>query len=85
MATPKLNKKQGGVTAPKIHMMDFYDALRLVGAGKKITRLSWGNPEIWLELFDGFLMIIGTEPDDLYHPLNVSVGDMAGLDWVVKD
>lgn len=59
--------------------MNFYDALKMVEAGSKVTKKEWNNPDIFIFLSDEKLSI-KTE-DKKVHPLIVSSGDMMGEDW----
>ena len=70
MASPSILKKT----------MDFPEALYSVIAGGKITKLEWGNPEIYLVMNGGFLML--RKADGSLHRLIISDGDLLGLDWV---
>jgi hypothetical protein len=63
--------------------MDFYVALRLVEAGRFITKLEWKNPEMVVGLKDTHLRI--RLKDGKFHDLIVTEGDMIGKDWVVAD
>jgi len=60
--------------------MDFPEALYTVIVGGKITKLEWGNKEIYLVLNGGFLML--RKQDGTQHRLLVSDGDLLGMDWV---
>lgn len=61
--------------------MDFPEAIKLVIQGKKIARVSWGNPDFgfidkeWLSIFTkgGF------------HTWLISQGDLEGQDWVLVE
>ncbi len=76
-ASPKSRTKK-----PK--QLDFFEALREVSLNKCITKLEWNEPNCYLKLVDGRLVIY--KPDTkLFHPLIVSDGDMAGEDWIVID
>lgn len=57
--------------------MNFFDAIKKVVEGKKITRISWGNHDYCL-MKDGFLSIY-TRGE--FHTWSVSDGDMEGMDW----
>ena len=67
--------KPGSVT------MDFPTALREVIKGKKIARISWNNPQLYVLLKDAFLM--HRKADGVFDRLLVSEGDMTGEDWVI--
>lgn len=72
--------------------MDFSSAIKQVLEGKRVTRLNWGNPEIYLLMFmfgninarvpTGKYLTIH-HADGAMHPLYISDGDMLGDDWVV--
>jgi hypothetical protein len=67
---------------------DFYEALRQVVAGKKVTRTSWNDPTNWLELRAGILHIhYPNSPDGIagqeWHVLKVSDGDILAVDWTI--
>lgn len=72
--------------------MDFATAIQQVIEGKRVTRLEWGNPEIWLMMFvwsninpktpTGKYLTIH-HADGAMNPLAISDGDLAGDDWVV--
>ena len=62
--------------------MDFMDALRLVINGKKITRLDWDDPAIYVALRGGFLCIVQNGTIDR---LLVSDGDLYAVDWVALE
>lgn len=61
--------------------MDFPNALREVIDGRKVTRLGWGNKDVYVFLRDGFLSI--RKADGTFSRLLVSDGDLLGLDWVI--
>lgn len=62
----------------KIETFNFYDGLKLVSNGKKITKISWGDHNIYVFMKNDFLHIHigGTD-----RQLIVSKGDMEGIDW----
>lgn len=62
--------------------MTFPQAIEKVIAGKKVTRVEWGNTRIYLMLWAGFLNI--KRPTG-FHQLLVSEGDMKGEDWIVVE
>jgi hypothetical protein len=71
--------------------MDFFDALRAVRRGEKVTRLEWSNSDeyIFLDtsnpvLIDGkVVVIVKIQKTDGLHGLLISDGDMFGTDWVI--
>ena len=62
----------------------FSDSIPLLLAGKRLTRLEWNDPAIYLVMRDAKLMIFDTN-DKMLHPLAVSEGDLLGTDWVVLE
>lgn len=68
------------VPVKKIDMLTFSDALREVLNGKKLTRVSWEDNEIYVFIANEFLSI---KMGDTVHQLIVSVADMQGADWFV--
>jgi hypothetical protein len=67
--------KNSGVTVE----MSFYDALKEVNKGKKISRVTWNNSDYCL-MIDGFLSIF-TKGD--FHRWSINDGDMEGVEWIV--
>jgi hypothetical protein len=73
----------------------FFDALRWVKDGKKITKLEWADSNAFGMMKDGILMIHkqGLVPGGLpgvgfgfsYHAWTISADDMAGTDWVIVE
>ena len=62
--------------------MDFYDALKEVSAGKRITKLEWadkGEPECYVLLSEGKLQIYR---NGRMHDWLITDGDIAGEDYV---
>lgn len=66
------------VPTKKIEVFNFYDALREVSVGKRITRVAWNDHNTFVFMKDEFLMIHIGGAD---HQLIVSRGDMEGIDW----
>lgn len=62
--------------------MSFYDALKAVRSGKRVTKLEWGNPMVFLCLYQGQLCL--HKDDLLYHPLIISEQDLDGNDYVLS-
>jgi hypothetical protein len=60
---------------------DFYEALKELNKGRKITRLEWKDNNIFGILKDGKVMI--KTADGLIHPWTLSDGDLAGEDWIL--
>lgn len=72
--------------------MDFGTALKQVIRGQRVTRLEWGNPEIWLMMFYWGAINPKTQAgkyltihhaDGTMNPLYASDGDIMAEDWVV--
>lgn len=61
--------------------MDFYDALREVSDGKKVTRLSWQNPNLCVFMHKEFLC--HQRSDGSINGLALHRLDIEGIDWVV--
>lgn len=77
MPSPKPNKSSEVVTS-----LDFFEALRAVYAGERITRPDWGGEDEYAVLRGGWLML-HKRSDSTFHQWMVSEGDMAGTDWIV--
>ena len=78
MATSPSKKK---VIESKSMEMNFYDALKEVANGRKITKLEWNDSNYYLILSGGKLKIHNL--DGLLHDLIITDGDMSGEDWVI--
>lgn len=65
--------------AEEVHL-SFYDALKAVADGKKITKAEWENQEIY-GFINTFLMLHKPEAGD--RAWTISDGDLAGNDWIV--
>lgn len=59
----------------------FSDALREILNGRKITRLAWGNDEIYGYMEKSILCI--SFSDGKSHEWIISEGDMTADDWIV--
>ena len=62
--------------------MDIGNAFRHLLDGKEVRRLDWEDEKVRLKIINEKLMIFDLE-DELWHPLIVSSGDIAGTDWVI--
>lgn len=60
---------------------DFYQALKFVEGGKRITRIDWGS-DGWYGFLDKELLKLHT-PEGIVHNWIVNLGDMIAEDWVV--
>ena len=61
--------------------MSFFDALRSVSTGSKITRTEWGDKNIYGEMKDGMLML--HKVDNKFYNWIISDGDMLSDDWFI--
>lgn len=61
--------------------INFFEALKEISAGKKITKLEWGNIGIYGELADGLVKI--KLADGLLHDWIISETDLTGTDYIV--
>lgn len=78
-----------------VSQLSFPDALRAVIAGQRVTKLEWGNPNIFLHHADGFLRIVRGDKDIALSQISaelppgyndaliISTGDLLGEDWVI--
>ena len=57
----------------------FYEILKSVTIGKKITKLEWNNKEIYGVLKDTLLQL---HKDDGFHTWILNEGDLVGTDWI---
>lgn len=69
-------------TESKSMEMTFYQAIEEIAAGRKVTKLEWGNKNCFLQLINGHLKIHKPE-DNKFHDLIVSDGDILGKDWII--
>ena len=60
--------------------MDFPDALRQVKLGKKITKLEWGDKDIYGFMNDNILSLHKT--DGVNYKWIINDGDLMGEDWI---
>jgi hypothetical protein len=61
--------------------MDFPAAAAELLRGKRITRLAWNAPNIYVVVGDEFLLI--HKGDGKIHQILLSMGDLFADDWVV--
>lgn len=80
MGTSPIMPTSGATT--KRAAMSFPDALKEVIGGRKVTKLEWKNPSVYVALIAGFLML---KDDAGFHRLIISDGDLLGTDWVTCD
>lgn len=60
---------------------DFFDALKAVNSGARITKLEWGNENFYGLLRSGHLTLHKT--DGRFYDWIISDGDLQGIDWVI--
>ena len=65
----------------EVPTIDFYEALKKVGQGRKITKLEWDNIQIYGLLQHGTLMI--HKADNKIYQWILSEGDLIGTDWII--
>ena len=65
---------------PQPKLLDFYEALKYINVGKRITRKEWNNQEIYGFLQDNVLKIRQADKTDNWI---ISVGDLTGEDWQI--
>lgn len=70
MSSPALASQQ---------LLDFFNALKMVYAGRRVTRLAWNNEEIYCILRNDILCL--RKPDNTVFIWQVSIGDMEAQDW----
>ncbi len=71
-------KKIESSPIPEPKLLDFYEALKWVNVGKRITRKEWNNPEIYGFLHNDLLKINNNSVDNWI----LSVGDITAEDWI---
>jgi|GEM_PF-2321114 len=80
-----VNEKQTMSPVPtkttEVLQYSFIDALKFIIEGKKITKLEWGNSNVYGVLREGILML--HKDDDKSYQWILSEGDLLGDDWVV--
>lgn len=61
--------------------VDFYEALKEIMKGKSVTKLEWGNRNIYGILKDGHIML--HKADNRYYDWILTDGDVYGEDFIV--
>ena len=61
--------------------LDFFEALKALGTGKSITKLEWGNRNIYGILKDTHVML--HKADNRYYDWIINDGDLFGDDWII--
>ena len=73
------NESQTKINKPT----SFYQAVRRASTGVKVRRLEWQNENIYVAMIDEILRIYDAK-DEKMHPWTINLGDIEGMDWVVK-
>ena len=68
-------------TKPKTKEMNFYDALKEIMEGRKVTKLEWNDPKFYGVLDDTRLKL--HKPDDLLYSWILTDGDIGGEDYII--
>ena len=61
--------------------LDFYEALKAIMTGKSVTKVEWGNRNIYGILKDTHLML--HKSDNRYYDWILSDGDIYGEDFII--
>lgn len=61
-------------------MLDFFDAVRAISVGEKVTRIEWKNASEYCFIHANVLHIHRNNTD---HVWQISLGDIEGEDWIV--
>ena len=70
------------INQPVAGAMDFCQALEALAGGLKVTRLDWNDPAIYTVFQDGLLCLSYPDREYQLYPWHISLGDLAGTDWV---
>lgn len=65
-----------------VSALTFFDALKEVAEGKRITKLEWADKNTYGILTDGHLKIM---LNDGLKDWIISDGDLNGTDWIILD
>jgi len=66
--------------------LDFYEALKAVAEGRRITKLEWNDKRSYGFMRAGLLELHKAgETDDKFHAWILNDGDLGGLDWIVLE
>lgn len=61
--------------------LDFYEALKAMMQGMSVTKLEWGNRNVFGLLKDTHIML--HKADNRYYDWIISDGDVHGDDWII--
>ena len=81
--TPEVPQVQRTGESPvtKGKIMNFYESLRMMAMGIKVTKLSWEDQNCYGVVKDAFLQIF-TPEDGQFHSWVISEGDIIGMDYI---
>jgi hypothetical protein len=82
--SPLPNVRKAPETPPTLGF-DFYEAIKQMMIGRRVTRMEWDDEGYFGEFRDGKLMIHKPEENgskEGYHDWIISDGDIMGVDWV---
>lgn len=64
--------------------MSFFDALKLISDGKRVTKLEWNDKRTYGLLKGGLLQLHKAgEAEETTHPWIINDGDLIGSDFIV--
>ena len=67
-------------TKKKQELYNFYDALKLIIEGERVTKLEWNNLDVYGVLQDGRLRL--RKEDKKFYDWILSDGDLEGGDYI---
>lgn len=70
----------GEVVSAESVKIDFFEAMKCIAEGKRVTKQEWDNENIYCVMHNGLIMI---HKETGYHGWLISDGDMSGNDWYV--
>lgn len=81
----KASPRMQAILRPAPDLMTFTGAIQEIVMGKRVSRLEWNDRSVYCGIFSSTLMIYRGDEDELWHPWNVSAGDMIAVDWYLVD
>lgn len=69
------------MSSPIVNQMDFYEAIKEIMSGHKITRLEWGNSQYYCLFRQTKLQL--RKDDGKYYDWIINEGDLLADDWIV--
>jgi len=67
--------------SPRPEDMNFYDAVKRISEGSKVTKAEWNDSQFYGTMDNGVLKL--HKPDGKLYEWIISDGDIAGTDYVV--